>query len=95
MNSPKIGFVTCVHPYYDLPAVVEHRDRAVAELTELVVDAYRRFRLTVVMVTHQLDHLPPVANRIIMVKNARVTFSGDRAALDDARLLAELFADAA
>lgn len=33
MNSPKVGFVTCVHPFYDLPAVVQHRDRAVAELT--------------------------------------------------------------
>ena len=33
MNSPKVGFVTCVHPFYDLPAVVQHRERAVAELT--------------------------------------------------------------
>jgi len=33
MNSPKVGFVTCVHPFYDLPAVVQHRDRAMAELT--------------------------------------------------------------
>jgi ABC-type Mn2+/Zn2+ transport system ATPase subunit len=69
--------------------------RAVRELSELVVDAYRRFNLTVVMVTHQLDHLPSVANRIIMVKSARVTFTGDRAALSDGRMLAELFADAA
>jgi ABC-type Mn2+/Zn2+ transport system ATPase subunit len=69
--------------------------RAVRELSELVLDAYHRFKLTVVMVTHQLDHLPPLANRIIMVKNARVTYSGDRAALADARLLADLFADAA
>jgi len=69
--------------------------RAVRELGELVVDAWRRFSLTVVMVTHQLDHLPAVANRIIMVKNARVAFTGDRSALKDARLLAELFADAA
>lgn len=69
--------------------------RAVRELSELVVDVYRRFNLTVVMVTHQLDHLPPVANRIVMVKNARVTFTGDRTALDDAHLLAELFADVA
>ena len=69
--------------------------RAVRELSELVVDAYRRFNLTVVMVTHQLDHLPPVANRIVMVKNGRVTYSGDRAALSDACLIAELFADAA
>lgn len=69
--------------------------RAVRELSELVVGAYRRFNLTVVMVTHHLDHLPPVANRIIMVKNGRVTYSGDRAALADARLIADLFADAA
>jgi ABC-type cobalamin/Fe3+-siderophores transport system ATPase subunit len=69
--------------------------QAVRELGELVVDAYRRFNLTVVIVTHQLDHLPPVANRVIMVKNGRVTYSGDRAALADARLVAELFADAA
>jgi ABC-type cobalamin/Fe3+-siderophores transport system ATPase subunit len=69
--------------------------RAVNELGELVVDAYHRFSLTVVMVTHQLDHLPSAANRVIMVKNGRVTCSGDRAALDDARLIAELFADAA
>jgi len=69
--------------------------RAVRELGELVVDAYRRFNLTAVMVTHQLDHLPPVANRIIMVKNGGVTYSGDRMALNDARRIADLFADAA
>jgi L-fucose isomerase-like protein len=32
MDTTKVGFVTCVHPYYDLPAVVKHRDAAVAEL---------------------------------------------------------------
>jgi L-fucose isomerase-like protein len=32
MNQIKVGFVTCVHPFYDLPAVVSHRDRAVEEL---------------------------------------------------------------
>jgi ABC-type cobalamin/Fe3+-siderophores transport system ATPase subunit len=69
--------------------------RAVRELGELVVDAYRRFNLTVVMVTHQLDHLPEIANRIIMVKQGRVAYSGDRAALADAQLIADLFADAA
>jgi ABC-type cobalamin/Fe3+-siderophores transport system ATPase subunit len=65
--------------------------RAVRELGELVVDAFRRFGLTVVMVTHQLDHLPPEANRIIMVKNGRVTFCGDRSALADEGLIAGLF----
>jgi len=69
--------------------------RAVRELGELVVDAYRRFSLTVVMVTHQLDHLPPVANRIVMVRNGRVTHAGDRTALADRSLITALFADAA
>jgi ABC-type cobalamin/Fe3+-siderophores transport system ATPase subunit len=69
--------------------------RAVRELGELVVEVFHRFNLTVVMVTHQLDHLPPVANRIVMVKNGRITYSGDRSALADARLIADLFADAA
>ncbi len=32
MSNPKVGFVTCVHPFYDLPAVVKHRDAAVAAL---------------------------------------------------------------
>jgi L-fucose isomerase-like protein len=34
MNPPTIGFVTCVHPFYDLPAVAEARERAVAALRE-------------------------------------------------------------
>jgi len=34
MTPPKAGFVTCVHPYYDLPAVTAHRDRAVQSLTD-------------------------------------------------------------
>jgi len=28
----KIGFITCVHPYYDLPAVAARREQAIAEL---------------------------------------------------------------
>lgn len=32
MNRPRIGFVTCVHPFYELPAVVEARERAIDEL---------------------------------------------------------------
>ncbi len=31
---PKIGFITCVHPIYNFPSVVEIRDRAVAGLEE-------------------------------------------------------------
>ena len=32
MNQPRIGFVTCVHPYYEIPAVAEARQRAIDEL---------------------------------------------------------------
>jgi L-fucose isomerase-like protein len=31
--KPRIGFITCVHPIYNLPAVVRHRDDAVEALT--------------------------------------------------------------
>jgi L-fucose isomerase-like protein len=32
--SPKIGFVTCVHPIYNLPSVTQHRDEAAAALRQ-------------------------------------------------------------
>jgi len=34
MDRPKIGFLTCVHPVYELPAIMEHRDRAISGLKE-------------------------------------------------------------
>ncbi len=34
MNPPRIGFVTCVHPIYNLPSVIKHRDSALAGLRE-------------------------------------------------------------
>jgi L-fucose isomerase-like protein len=30
LNNPHIGFVTCVHPIYQLPSVVQHRDAAIS-----------------------------------------------------------------
>jgi L-fucose isomerase-like protein len=32
MAYPRIGFVTCVHPSFDLPSVVEHQDAAISGL---------------------------------------------------------------
>lgn len=32
MRAPKIGLVACVHPYYELPAVMRHREAAVESL---------------------------------------------------------------
>ena len=34
MKRPTVGFVTCVHPFYELPAVVEARQRAIDELRQ-------------------------------------------------------------
>ena len=34
MNQPKIGFITCVHPFYEIPSVAEKRRRAVNELRQ-------------------------------------------------------------
>jgi L-fucose isomerase-like protein len=33
LTAPRIGFVTCVHPIYNLPSVIRHRDNAVSALT--------------------------------------------------------------
>ncbi|MCC6857460.1 MAG: hypothetical protein IT158_02810 [Bryobacterales bacterium] len=41
MQRPRIGFVTCVHPIYDLPAVVRHRDAALAGLEAAGCDVIR------------------------------------------------------
>lgn len=34
MYRPRIGFVTCVHPVYDLPEVMKHRDQATSGLSQ-------------------------------------------------------------
>ncbi len=34
MDRPKIGFVTCVHPVYEIPAVMKYRDQAIAGLSQ-------------------------------------------------------------
>ncbi len=52
--------------------------RAVEEVTGLVTEAFHRFKLTVVMVTHQVDLLPEACNRVIMMKDARILFSGPK-----------------
>lgn len=33
-NQPRIGFVTCVHPIYNLPSVVRHMDNAISGLRD-------------------------------------------------------------
>jgi L-fucose isomerase-like protein len=38
LDNPRIGFVTCLHPVYSLPAVVQHRDAAITALREAGCD---------------------------------------------------------
>ncbi|MEO0079426.1 MAG: metal ABC transporter ATP-binding protein [candidate division WOR-3 bacterium] len=68
--------------------------RAVKEIIGLIVDVYRRFSLTVVMVTHQLDHLPEVCNRVVFMKDTRIIFSGTRSEALQPERLTQLFGDA-
>jgi len=37
-TAPRIGFVTCVHPIYDLPSALQHRDSAISGLREAGCD---------------------------------------------------------
>lgn len=51
---------------------------AVSDITGLIVDVYRRFDLTVAMVSHQPEELPETCNRVVMMKNTRIVFVGTR-----------------
>jgi ABC-type Mn2+/Zn2+ transport system ATPase subunit len=52
---------------------------AVAEVTALVVAAWRDLKLTVVLVTHQLERLPEDCGTVVAVRAGRVLFCGPRA----------------
>ncbi len=67
---------------------------AVTEITALVTAAWRDLRLTVALVTHQIERLPQSCNRVVMVRAGRVLFAGPRAAALAPRLVEELYADA-
>ena len=51
---------------------------SVEELTGFITSIYQRFNLTVIMVTHQIEHLPAVCQRLVLVKKGRVVFVGNR-----------------
>lgn len=52
--------------------------RSVQEVLELLGAVYRRFRLTVLFVTHRIDHLPPECKRVVLLRQGRIFFDGDR-----------------
>ncbi len=45
-------------------------------LTQLTEDLYRRFGKTIIMVTHDVDHLPSCCNRVFLVKDGNMLASG-------------------
>lgn len=51
---------------------------AVRDITNLIVEIYRRFYLTVAMVSHQPEYLPEPCTRVVMIKNTRIVFVGSR-----------------
>ena len=58
MNRASIGFVTCVHPLYDLPAVAAWRENAIAELrksgNEVIAAAIPRTPADAIAIAAQL-----------------------------------------
>ncbi|GAB6178268.1 ABC transporter ATP-binding protein [Desulfobaculum senezii] len=61
--------------------------QAQREILELVRTIHTRFGLTSLIVTHDLNSLPDVTNRIAFMKDGRMVWQGTpRGALDEARL---------
>lgn len=54
--------------------------RSVTENLELIQEVYSRFHLTVVLVTHQVEHLPPACNQVVLMKAGKIVWQGERTA---------------
>jgi len=46
-------------------------------IVELIEEIHRQGKLTILVVMHELSHLPKGCQRIILMKNAEIVFSGD------------------
>jgi len=53
--------------------------RSVNEILSLIEEIYHRYRLTVVMVTHQVEQLPAVCGQVVLMKAGRIIWQGERA----------------
>ncbi|MGQ9678657.1 MAG: metal ABC transporter ATP-binding protein [bacterium] len=51
---------------------------SVEEILNLLTTIYRQFNLTILMVTHQLEHLPPPCQRLVVMKDARIILDVSR-----------------
>ncbi len=53
--------------------------RSVNEILSLIEEIYHRYRLTVVMVTHQVEQLPAACRNVVLMKAGRIVWQGERA----------------
>jgi ABC-type Mn2+/Zn2+ transport system ATPase subunit len=60
-------------------------------LTELVADLHRRTRKAVVMVTHEVHHLPGCCDRVLLLRNGQALASGPPAEVFTSDLLTKLY----
>jgi ABC-type cobalamin/Fe3+-siderophores transport system ATPase subunit len=61
------------------------------EILDLIQSLHHRFRLTTLLVTHDLNTLPNVCNRIVFMKNGRIVWEGAPEQAVDSRRLSELY----
>ena len=60
-------------------------------LTQLVEDLYRRLGKTIIMVTHDVDHLPSCCNRVLLLNNGDVQAVGTPAEVFQKNILSRLY----
>ena len=94
-EKQKVALARCLAQEPDLLLLDEPTanldPRSVREFLALVGGLWRRLGLTIVMVTHQLDHLPAECGRVALLKLGRIEFTGPRAEALEPRRLSELF----
>ncbi|MGD9212497.1 MAG: ABC transporter ATP-binding protein [Desulfobacteraceae bacterium] len=61
------------------------------EILQLVKSLYQRFKLTIMMVTHDLNQLHDMCNRIVYMKQGRIIWQGDPDKAVDAQRLSDLY----
>jgi len=94
-EKQKVALARCLAQEPDLLLLDEPTanldPRSVREFLALIGGLWRRLSLTIVMVTHQLDHLPEDCGRVALLKQGRIEFTGPRAEALSPMRLVELF----
>ncbi len=65
--------------------------KSVREIINIVDEIYREYNITVIYVTHILQHIPPSCGRAVMLKNGRIIWSGKHRGSYSEKLIIELY----